>query len=101
VADQSAHVYALDARTGDLLWAHKVDENPGARVTGAPTLYQDRLYVPVASSEEADARNPAYPCCKFRGSLVVLDTNGNIVWKTFTLSENAKPLGKTSAGTER
>ena len=23
---------------------------PGARVTGAPTLYQDRLYVPVASS---------------------------------------------------
>jgi len=101
VADQSAHVYALDARTGDLLWAHKVDENPGARITGAPTLHENRLYVPVASSEEADARNPAYPCCKFRGSLVVLDINGNTVWKTFTLPENAKPLGKTSAGTER
>ena len=102
VADQSAHVYAIDARTGDLLWAHKVDDGPGARVTGAPTLYQDRLYVPVASSEEADARNPAYSCCKFRGSLVVLDvTSGAVVWKTFTLSENAKPLGKTSAGAER
>jgi len=101
VADQSAHVYAIDARTGDLLWAHKVDDLPGARVTGAPTLYQDRLYVGVASSEEADARNPVYPCCKFRGSLVVLDVNGNTVWKTFTLPENAKPLGRTSAGVQR
>jgi polyvinyl alcohol dehydrogenase (cytochrome) len=101
VGDQSAHVYALDAQTGDLLWAHKVDDLPGARVTGAPTLYQDRLYVPVASSEEATARDPSYPCCKFRGSLVVLDVNGNVVWKTFTLSENAKPLGKTAAGAQR
>ncbi|HUK35047.1 MAG TPA: PQQ-binding-like beta-propeller repeat protein [Vicinamibacterales bacterium] len=101
VGDQSAHIYAIDAQTGDLLWAHKVDDLPGARVTGAPTLYQDRLYVPVASSEEADARNPAYACCKFRGSLVVLDVNGNVVWKTFTLTENAKPLGKTSAGAQR
>ena len=101
VADQSAHVYALDAQTGDLMWAHKVDDLPGARVTGAPTLYQDRLYVPVASSEEATARDPSYPCCKFRGSLVVLDVNGNVVWKTFTLPENAKPLAKTSAGAQR
>jgi polyvinyl alcohol dehydrogenase (cytochrome) len=101
VADQSAHVYALDAQTGDLLWAHKVDDLPGARVTGAPTLYQDRLYVPVASSEEATARDPSYACCKFRGSLVVLDINGNVVWKTFMLPENAKPLGKTSAGVQR
>jgi polyvinyl alcohol dehydrogenase (cytochrome) len=101
VGDASAHVYALDAQSGDLLWAHKVDDLPTARVTGAPTLYQDRLYVPIASSEEAIARNAAYPCCKFRGSLVVLDVNGNTVWKTYTLPENAKPLGKTSAGTQR
>ena len=102
VGDLSAHVYALDARTGDLLWARKVDDHPTSRVTGAPTLYQDRLYVPVASSEEADASNPAYPCCTFRGSLVVIDVaSGAIVWKTYTLPENAKPLGKTSAGTER
>ncbi len=101
VGDQSAHVYAIDAQSGDLLWAHKVDDLPGARITGAPTLYQDRLYVPIASSEEATARNPAYPCCRFRGSLVVLDVNGNTVWKTFTLPENAKPLAKTSAGAQR
>ena len=101
VGDQSAHVYAVDAQTGDLLWAHKIDDLPGARVTGAPTLYQDRLYVPVASSEEATARDSSYPCCKFRGSLVVLDVNGNVVWKTFTLPENAKPLSKTSTGTQR
>ena len=101
VADQTAHVYALDAQTGDLLWAHKVDDLPGARVTGAPTFYQDRLYVPIASGEEGTARNSAYPCCKFRGSLAVLDLSGNVVWKTYTLPENAKPLGKTSAGVQR
>ena len=101
VGDAAAHVYALDAQTGDLLWAHKVDDQPSSRVTGAPTFYQDRLYVPVASQEEATARNPTYACCKFRGNLVVLDLAGNTVWKTYMLPENAKPLGKTSAGTQR
>src|ERR1051326_8528524 len=57
VGDAAAHVYALDAQTGDLLWAHKIDDQPSTRITGAPTLYQDRLYVPVASQEEAIARN--------------------------------------------
>lgn len=101
VGDASAHVYALDAQTGDLLWAHKVDDQPSTRVTGAPTLYQDRLYVPIASQEEAIARNATYPCCKFRGNLVVFDLNGNTVWKTYMLPENAKPLGKTANGTQR
>jgi polyvinyl alcohol dehydrogenase (cytochrome) len=101
--DLAGHVYAVDAQTGDLLWARRVDEHRGARVTGAPTLYQDRLYVPVASLEEALAVNPAYPCCSFRGSLVAIDVNtAAVTWKTFTLPENAKPLGRTTtAGQQR
>lgn len=100
--DLGGHAYAIDATTGDLLWARKVDEHAGARITGAPTLYQGRLYVPVASAEEALARNPTYHCCTFRGSLVALDAqDGNVVWKTYTLDQEAKPLAQGPTGGQR
>ena len=102
VADQSAHVYALDAQTGDLLWAHKVDDLPGARVTGAPTLYQDRLYVPVASGRRSDgAQSRRIPAASSAAASSSSTSTATWSWKTFTLPENAKPLGKTRAGTQR
>src|SRR6185312_8954916 len=48
--DIRANVYAVDATTGKLLWKVAVDQHTQARITGAPTLYQGRLYVPVSSS---------------------------------------------------
>ena len=100
--DIKARVYALDAATGDLLWARKLDDHQFARVTGAPTLFEGKLYVPLASFEEPAARNPRYECCTFRGSLVALDAeSGAVAWKTYTISEEPRPLGKTTAGTER
>ena len=61
-----------------------------AHITGAPTLYQNRLYVPVASGEEGQGNNPQYECCTFRGSLVALNiANGDIVWKTYTIRRRA------------
>jgi len=50
--DVRANVYMLNAATGDLLWKVKVEDHPVARITGAPTLYEGRLYVPVSSTEE-------------------------------------------------
>ncbi len=100
--DGGAHAYALDAATGDLLWARRVDDHPTSRITGSPTLYQGRLFVPVASGEEAAARNTKYPCCTFRGSLVALDAvTGAVAWKTYTISEEAKSLAKSPAGVQR
>lgn len=97
--DLGARAYALDAATGDLLWARKLDDHPGARITGTPTLYQGRLYVPIASLEEALARSPRYQCCTFRGSLVAVDAEtGAVSWKTYTISEEPKAIGKTPAG---
>ncbi|MBZ5696987.1 MAG: PQQ-binding-like beta-propeller repeat protein [Acidobacteriia bacterium] len=98
--DIRANVYMLDATTGKLLWKVKVEDHPVARVTGAPTLYQGRLYVPVASSEESTAGlSTVYPCCTFRGSVVALDANtGRKIWKTYTVQEAPKPTRKTSKG---
>jgi len=98
--DIRANVYMLDATTGKLLWKVKVEDHPVARITGAPTLYQGRLYVPVASSEESTAGfSTVYPCCTFRGSVVALDANtGRKIWKTYTVQEAPKPSRKTSKG---
>src|ERR1700677_1775238 len=42
-----------------------------------------------------------YPCCTFRGSVVALDANsGHQIWKTYTISEAAKPLRQNSQGVQ-
>jgi polyvinyl alcohol dehydrogenase (cytochrome) len=98
-ADAEARAYAVDAATGALIWSHEVDDHPAARATGAPVLYDGRLYVPLSGvSEETAASMPDYECCTFRGSLTALDANtGTVVWKTFTVDE-PKPRGKSTTG---
>jgi polyvinyl alcohol dehydrogenase (cytochrome) len=97
--DAKANVYALDAATGELLWTVHVEDHFTARITGAPTLDGDRLYVPVSSFEEFAAEAPDYPCCTFRGSVVALDSSsGRQVWKTYVVPDEPKPTRKNSTG---
>ena len=46
IGDLDANLYALDTETGKLLWQKKPDDQPFARITGTPKLYNGRLYVP-------------------------------------------------------
>ena len=99
--DLAANVYAVDAASGKTLWKTKVDAYPLARITGSPTLHAGLLYVPVSSREESTAGNPRYSCCRFRGSVVALDTaTGKQVWKTFTIAEEARETHKSRAGVQ-
>ncbi len=96
--DTGANIYALDAATGRELWSRTLDEHPYARITGSPTLYQDRLYVPVSSLEETAASQVGYECCTFRGSLMAVDVKtGAVIWKTYTAAE-PQSAGKNAAG---
>jgi len=89
-------VYALDAETGMELWSVEVDDHEGARITGAPVLYDGRLYVPVSSSEEGLAADPEYACCTFRGSVVALESaTGKRVWKSYLIPDEPRPRGRT------
>ena len=101
--DGRANLYKVNAQTGKLLWKVKMDEQPVARITGAPTLYNDRLYVPVSSSEERVAgASKTYPCCTFRGSVVAVDANtGRQIWKTYIIPDEPKPAGKNPNGVQR
>ena len=101
--DIRASVYMLDASTGKEIWKVKVEDHPVAKITGAPTLYEDRLYVPVSSQEERSAGwSTVYPCCTFRGSVVALDaTNGHTIWKTYPVQDPAKPTTKNPNGVQQ
>ncbi len=96
--DTGANVYALDAQSGRELWSRQVDAHPYARVTGSPTFYQGRLYVPVSSLEETAASQQGYECCTFRGSLMSLDAKtGATVWQVFMVPE-PQQMGKNAQG---
>lgn len=97
--DARGVVYAVEAATGKLLWRVKADDHPATRLTGSPTFYRGRLYVPVASSEESFAAAPDYQCCSFRGSVVAFDgATGKQVWKTYAINEEARPTEKNKNG---
>lgn len=99
--DGRANAWAVDAATGKQLWKVKVDDFPGAGITGSPVFYAGRLYVPVRGNDEVSAIDPAYQCCRFRGSLVALDAaTGKQIWKTYTIDEPAKPTTKNKIGTQ-
>src|SRR5271170_5605302 len=97
--DDTGTVYALDAQKGTLLWKTQVDTHPLARVVGAPTLYNDHLYVAMSSTEDSASANPSYGCCTFRGSVAALDiASGRIAWKSYTVLEPPQATRKNGAG---
>jgi polyvinyl alcohol dehydrogenase (cytochrome) len=99
--DQNAQAYAVDAATGALLWKVRVEEHPAAMITGAPALYEGRLYVPDSSYEEVTGGSPKYECCKFRGAVTVLDAaTGKQIWKSYTIAEAPHPVRKNKQGTQ-
>ena len=84
--DSQAYVYALDADTGEQLWRTRVEDHPSTRGTGALTLYEGKLFVPMTGIGEAmSGANPEYGCCTFRGSMTAVDAaTGEILWKTYS-----------------
>jgi len=102
LSDLHAWVHAVNAETGAVLWKTHVAEEAEATISGTPKLEGARLYVGVSGGEESiAAADPKYACCKMRGSMVALDAKtGKQIWKTYTISEPAKMIGKTSTGVE-
>jgi polyvinyl alcohol dehydrogenase (cytochrome) len=99
--DISGNVHALDADSGQPLWTTRANDHPLARITGAPVLYANRLYVPASSAEEASAADPRYPCCTFRGSVTALDaTTGRKMWQAYTIRQKPRPTRRSSQGAQ-
>ncbi len=98
--DGRAFVYAVDAGTGTLLWKVNLEQFPSARITGSPVYYEDRLYVPIAITEEGLAINPKYECCRSRPSIVALDAaTGKLLWRHYNVDQVAVRTGTSPNGT--
>jgi polyvinyl alcohol dehydrogenase (cytochrome) len=97
--DASGGVDALDAVSGKFLWRTQADDHPAATITGTPSYFDGRLYVPVSSGEEQARRRPDYDCCTFRGSVVAMDAaTGKVLWQTYIAAEKPAPHGTTKDG---
>jgi len=97
--DAAGNVYALDFGNGQLLWAVRADDHPNATITGTPTFYNWRLYVPVSSGEEGARRRAEYECCTFRGSVVAFDAaTGKKIWQGYMATDAPAVVGKTKEG---
>jgi polyvinyl alcohol dehydrogenase (cytochrome) len=97
--DSSGYLYGLDGASGKQMWKIRLDEHPATKATSTPVLYQERLYVGVASLEEALSVAAEYVCCTFRGSVLAIQAkDGKVVWKRYTIDEPAKLRPKTRRG---
>ncbi len=99
--DLKGNVYAVNAESGAQVWTKRADPHPLTRITGAPTLADGRLYVPLSSLEEGAGANPNYECCTFRGGVVAYDARtGAELWRTYTVTVPPKRLKKNASGTQ-
>jgi polyvinyl alcohol dehydrogenase (cytochrome) len=97
--DIRGNAYALSASTGEQVWKTLTDPHPLARITGTPVLFEGRLFVPVASLEEPESGQADYACCTFRGYVSTLEAaTGKQIWKTYTIPETPRVVGKNSRG---
>jgi polyvinyl alcohol dehydrogenase (cytochrome) len=80
---QLGYVIAVDKKTGALNWKTAVG-SVFTIVTQSPVVYNNTVYIGVASAEEAfEGLIPNYPCCNFHGAMYALDSKtGAIKWHT-------------------
>lgn len=85
VGDATATVHAIQASTGTVLWATKVDQQPTACIWSSPVIWNDMVFIGVASvAKEAG----------FRGSVVALSARtGEISWQTYMVPEGTDGAG--------
>ncbi|MFN3231768.1 MAG: PQQ-binding-like beta-propeller repeat protein [Alphaproteobacteria bacterium] len=99
--DILGNVYAINAVTGELVWRDRADPHPNTTITGTPSLHKGRLFVTVSALETGPPIDPAYECCKFRGSLVAYDAaTGDRQWQAFTVFEEPSVTGQNRSGTD-
>ena len=98
-ADNATNVYALDVKTGKLLWKKRVGQHAQSGNTGSVVVYNDIVYVPLTSLEVVSALDPTYPCCSSSGEVVAVSAHsGEEIWRHRVIAEEAKEVGTKKNG---
>lgn len=97
-ADFSTNVYALDIKSGKMLWNKRAGFDPQSAVTGSVVVHNGNVYVPISSVEVSAAFDGKYRCCFSSGGVVALDAKkGSEVWQ-YRIVPRAQESGKTKNG---
>jgi polyvinyl alcohol dehydrogenase (cytochrome) len=105
IGDLGGSIHGLDVATGAVRWTTRPpspgpvfgDQFPFQAIFGSATMVGKNVAIGISSLEEGVVLTSGYPCCTFRGSLVLLDpADGRIIWQTF-MTEVANP-GETGFG---
>ena len=97
--DGSTYAYAVDVKTGKILWSARAGIDPLAMNTGTPAVYGGKIFVPISSIEVAVAADTNYNCCTSSGGVTALDAKtGNLLWYHRIITDTATVQGKKSNG---
>jgi polyvinyl alcohol dehydrogenase (cytochrome) len=78
-----ARVFAVDRRTGALVWSTVVDIDPASMITGSPVIYDGVAYIGISSKGEGTTAD------SFRGAVIALDAaTGKLLWKAYMVPSN-------------
>lgn len=100
MGDTVGAVVTVDAITGKQLWRTDVRMHDGNRITGAPVIYQGRVFAPLSGVEINYAQDDAYECCTAQGAVIALDLKtGKKLWTGRTM-EPATKQEISRAGTQ-
>lgn len=97
-ADFSTNVYAIDVKTGKLLWNTRAGFESQSATTGSVVVSGGKVFVPITSVEISSAANGNYKCCISSGGVVALDARtGDNLW-TYRILPEATESGKRKDG---
>jgi polyvinyl alcohol dehydrogenase (cytochrome) len=98
-ADASTYTYAVDVRSGKILWSTRAGLDPLSMNTGTLTVHAGKVYVPISSLEVVVAADSNYNCCTSSGGLAALDSKtGNSIWYHRVVADTASPRNKKKNG---
>lgn len=95
VGDSASIIYKLDRGTGNLEWSTQVETHPAALIQGDLATFGPLVLFGVSSFENSSFVGDL----TMRGSVGALNRfNGNLVWKTYTTSNQSLARPKWGAG---
>jgi polyvinyl alcohol dehydrogenase (cytochrome) len=81
-ADYSTNVYAIDVKTGKLIWNKRAGYEAQSSTTGSVAVHNGMVYVPISSIEVGAVINSNVDCCFSSGGVVALDAKtGKEIWR--------------------
>ncbi|HEY4324741.1 MAG TPA: PQQ-binding-like beta-propeller repeat protein [Mucilaginibacter sp.] len=98
-ADAGTHIYAVDVKSGKVLWRVLAGKDLYPMNTGTLAVHNGKLLVPISSFEVVVAADSGYNCCKTSGALAALDSKtGEKLWYHRVIPDAATAQGKKKNG---